>query len=70
MQDPDPDKPTSWVPHQSVVGGSIFGTALAQIVVAICDQYLAHPLTAELASAITTVCVTLAVYFIPDKSRN
>jgi hypothetical protein len=71
MQNPEPPKPaTNWTPHQSVVGGSIFGTALAQIVVAVCDQYFAHPLSAELASAVTTVCVTLCVYFIPDKSRS
>lgn len=68
MQDPEPPKPTTnWVPSQSTVGGSIFGTALAQIVVAICDRYLHAPLGAELASAITTVCVTACVYFIPDR---
>jgi hypothetical protein len=66
----EPDIPKSWVPTQSAVGGSIVGTALAQIVVAICDGYLTHPLTPEIASAVTTVCVFAAVYFIPDKPRS
>lgn len=65
MQAPEP--PTRWVPTQATVGGSIFGTALAQIVVAICDRYLHTPLGPELASAITTVCVTACVYFIPER---
>ncbi len=68
MQNPDPPKsPTNWVPTQSTLGGGIFGTALAQIIVAVCNRYLHTPLGAELASAITTVCVTACVYFIPDR---
>lgn len=65
MQNPEP--PKSWTPTQSTVGGSIVGTAIAQVVVAICDQYFSHPLSAELASAVTTICVFAAVYFIPDR---
>lgn len=68
MQNPEPPKsPTNWVPSQSTIGGGIVGTALAQIVVAICNQYFSHPLSAELASAVTTLCVTACVYFIPDR---
>lgn len=65
MQNPEP--PKSWTPTQSTVGGSIVGTALAQIVVAICDRYLHTPLGPELASAVTTICVFAAVYFIPER---
>jgi hypothetical protein len=66
MQNPEPPKPTNWVPTRSTVGGSILGTAIAQVVVAVCDQYFKTPLTAELASAVTTICVFACVYLIPD----
>ena len=65
MQNPEP--PISWVPTRSVIGGATFGTAAAQIIVAVCNRYLHTALGAELASAITTVCVTACVYFIPDR---
>lgn len=66
MQNPEPTPATSWIPSRKAVGGSILGTAAAQIIVAVCDQYLKTPLTPELASAVTTVCVFAIAYFIPN----
>jgi hypothetical protein len=70
MQDPEPPAPSRWIPTRKTVNGSVFGTALAQIIVAICDQYFSHPLTAELASAVTTVCVVGVAYFTPNASSS
>jgi len=67
MQDPEPQQqPSKWVPTQKTVGGSIIGTAAAQVIVALCDRYFHTPLGPELASAITTLCVATAAYFVPN----
>lgn len=66
----DPDKPTGWVPTNSTLGGAGIGLAAAQVIVALCDQYFQHPLSAEFSSAITTLCVAAAGYFIKDGGRK
>ena len=59
--------PSSWVPSRSVVGGAGIGLAAGQIVIAICDRAFHAPLGPELSSAITTLCIAAATYFIPDR---
>jgi hypothetical protein len=72
----DPNDPTTqkssagWTPTTSTVGGGVIGAALGQVIIAVCDQYLHTPLNPELASAITTLCVTAAGYFIKDGGRK
>jgi len=58
---------TNWVPTQSTVGGSAFGTFAGQIIIGICDRVLKTPLDPTLAGAITGICIFIAVYFIPDR---
>ena len=67
----DPNKPpNNWVPSRSVGGGAIFGTAVAQVLVAIYNQYSKTLLGPELTGAVTTICVFTASYFISDKPRS
>ena len=71
MQNPEPSKPPgNWVPHQSVVGGAVVGTAVAQIIVAVCGHYLKGPLDAVTAGAISSLCLFTATYFIPDSTNR
>ncbi len=65
MQDPIP--PKSWTPTRATLGGSIFGTAVAQLIVGICNRLLHTPLGPELGGAITTICIFAATYFIPER---
>jgi alkanesulfonate monooxygenase SsuD/methylene tetrahydromethanopterin reductase-like flavin-dependent oxidoreductase (luciferase family) len=62
--------PTNWVPTRSIVGGAGAGTAAAQLIVALADHYFNPPLGPELASAITTLCIAVAGYLIPDGKRS
>jgi hypothetical protein len=66
MQDPEPPTTSRWVPTRKLIGGGIIGQAAAQVIVAVCDQYLKAPLSPELAAAITTLCYATAAYFIPN----
>ncbi len=68
MSTPNPVPPAKWVPARSVVGGSVIGTAVAQLIVGVFDRVLHTPLGPELGGAITTICIFAATYFIPDKS--
>ncbi len=68
MQNADP--PTGWKPTTSTLGGAGFGLALAQIIIAVCDQYFKTPLSPELASAVTTVTVAAIGYIFPDGGRK
>lgn len=61
---------SGWVPTTSTAVGAIIGTAIAQIIVAIFDAFLAHPLTPELSSAVTTLCIFGAGYVIKDGGRR
>jgi len=68
MQDPEPPKPaTSWVPHQSVIGGLVIGQILGQVIVLACDQYLSKPPSPALGTALGGLITILCVYFIPDR---
>lgn len=58
---------TNWVPHQSVVGGAIFGQLLGQAIVLALDQYLSKPPSPALGSAIGGLITIICVYFIPDR---
>ena len=64
MQNPEP--PTKWAPARSIYGGALIGTAASQIIVAICNRFINVPIGPELASAITTLCIAVAGYFISD----
>jgi hypothetical protein len=67
MQDPEPEKPVkSWAPGQKTVGGAVIGSSVAQLIIAIADYYFHSPLAPEISSAITTLCVAVAAYFIPN----
>lgn len=64
MQDPQP--PTSWKPTRSVIGGSVLGTAVAQLVIAGVQYFLKVQIDPVVGGAITTICTFAATYFIPD----
>jgi hypothetical protein len=70
----NPDEPGSsksgWVPTTSTVGGGVIGAAVAQVIVAVCDAYFKTPLDAATSSAVTTLCVSVAGYFIKDGGRR
>ena len=66
---PPPDK-SGWSPTTSTVGGGLIGLTAAQLIVALSNQYLAHPFSAELSSSITAFCVTCAGYFFKDGGRK
>jgi hypothetical protein len=68
MQNPEP--PNGWKPTNSTLGGAIFGAAVGQIVVAVCGQIFHSPLTPEVSSAVTTVCIGVIGYFFPDGGRR
>lgn len=65
----DEPKP-GWTPTNSTVYGAGIGLAAAQVIVALCDRIFHAPLGAELSSAITTLCVAAAGYFIKDGGRK
>jgi hypothetical protein len=67
MQDPEPDKPVSWVPHRSVYGGAIVGTFVAQLIIAGIEFYLHATASTTVHDAITGLCIFGACYFIPDR---
>lgn len=71
MQNPEPvDQPPSrWAPTNKLIGGATIGAAVAQLIVALCNQYLHSPLSAESSSAITILCYAVAAYFIPNKQQ-
>jgi hypothetical protein len=73
MQDPEPPKqPTSWVPHQSIVGGnSIGGTVAILLVPFILPLYPKGVDHDTITLAFGALCTFIACYFIPDgKSRS
>lgn len=71
MQDPEPDinKP-GWRPTASTAAGGGIGFVAGQFIVALCGQYLPHPLSPELASATTALLTIVAGYFFPDGGRR
>lgn len=64
MQNPEP--PVSWKPNQSIYGGAVIGTAIAQCVIAGVEFFIHASITATVGGAITTLCCFTACYFIPD----
>jgi hypothetical protein len=71
MQDAEPNGPKAgWTPTASTAAGGGIGLTLGEFIVAFCDQYLSHPLSAALASATTGLCIILAGYFFPDGGRK
>lgn len=67
MSTPNP-VPSTLMPTRSVAGGAIVGTAVAQLIIGFWDMFIHTQLTTVLAGAITTICMFVATYFIPDKS--
>jgi hypothetical protein len=71
MENPEPpNHPNRWVPTNKLIGGAVISQAAAQIIVAVCDQYFSHPLTPELATAISTLCYAIGAYFIPNRPTS
>ena len=65
MQNPEPTKPTNWIPSRKTVGGAVIGQLLGQFIILACDQYMAKKPSPELAIAFTGLIQALVAYFIP-----
>ena len=68
MQDPEPDKPSNWVPHQSVVAGNTIGGFVAVLMVPFIIPFYpkgTDPVT--LSVAFGAVCTFVFTYLIPDR---
>jgi hypothetical protein len=64
------NKITSWLPHQSVVGGAVLGQLIGQAFILAANQYLSKPPSPELATVVSSLITIICVYFIPDKPRS
>lgn len=70
MNEPPLPSASGWKPTTSTVVGGGLGLAVAQFIVAVCDQTFHTPIGPELSSAITGLCVTVGNYLIPDGGRR
>lgn len=70
MQDAELKPAAGWTPTASTAAGGGLGLVAGQFIVALCNQYFSHPLSPELASATTGLCVIVAGYLFPDGGRK
>jgi hypothetical protein len=66
MQNPEP--PTNWVPHQSIVGGNTLGGAVAILLIPFVIRFYPAGVDHDsITVAFSALCTFIACYFIPDR---
>lgn len=72
MQNPEPNTaPTSWLPHQSIVGGNTLGGAIAILLIPFVIRFYPAGVDHDsITVAFSAVCTFAACYFIPDGNRK